>query len=51
MFELKDHIEKWRRELILNQSMSRVNADELEAHLNESIEELTSRGLSEEESY
>ena len=51
MFELKDHIEKWRCELIMNQLMSKTDADELEAHLNESIEELTGRGLSEEESY
>lgn len=51
MFDLNQNIENWRRELRGNPSMSQEDVDELVSHLQDEIENLTGRGLSEEEAF
>ena len=50
MFDLDNQVQSWRRRLLDNEAMSVGEADELESHLRDSIDEL-SKSLSQEEAF
>ncbi len=51
MFDLNEQIEKWRASLLEKQTLGKSDIDELETHLREEIEQLTTAKLSEEEAF
>lgn len=51
MFELEAQIRKWRGHLRAAVSFGEEELEELESHLRDSVDELSSRGLSEEEAF
>ncbi len=51
MFDLNDHIRKWRSNLARSQTLETSDIDELESHLREEIEQLVASKLSHEEAF
>ena len=51
MFELESQVRKWRSHLRASGSLSEQDLEELESHLRDSIDDLTSRGITTEEAF
>ncbi len=51
MFELESQVRKWRGHLRSSGSLSEQDLEELESHLRDSIDDLTSRGITTEEAF
>ncbi len=51
MFNLNEQMKKWRTSLMEKQTLGKFDIDELETHLREEIEQLTTAKLSEEEAF
>lgn len=51
MFDLESQIQTWRKQLYAAGSIELQDIDELEAHLRDSVDELISKDLGEEEAY
>src|SRR5512139_28577 len=51
MFELESQIRKWRGHLRSSGSLREQDLEELESHLRDSIDDLTSRGITTEEAF
>lgn len=51
MFDIKESLNKWKQDLNHNQSLNISDVNELQLHLEDSMEELEEKGLSEEEAF
>jgi len=51
MFDLESQVRKWRRHVQSTASLGAQDVEELESHLRDSVENLTSRGVSEDEAF
>ena len=51
VFELESQIRKWRAHLQTNTSVGAQDLEELESHLRDSVDDLTGRGIDQEEAF